>query len=190
MTATLERRSHREAFEAFYHKYAPVCAGLLRREYASMRSSGLLSASEFEEAIQCAVLEGFDDADTAWESYDPAKGRRQTWVITMVRNRFLRTAAYWVKHAGHRAELNETNAVRADLAEQVVVRHAVEQMMSSLPPLQAEILQLRCVDGLTLEDIAARKAMTVFAVKAHLQRARAAAREILGNNQPVEGVRR
>jgi len=153
-------RGDESAFARLYDRYAPILLGLLLRI--------LRSRAEAEDVLQEVCLQVWQQA----RSFDPARGRPFTWLVTLARSRAIdrlravdsrERAAQ--RSAGDappetaRAEWVDETAIRAERAE--VVRTALEE----LPEEQRQVLVLAYLEGMSQSEIAEAKNQPLGTVK-------------------------
>lgn len=73
--------------------------------------------------------------------------------------------------------------------EPLELRADISRVMATLPPHYREILLMRDVDGLTLNEIGKQLGMELAAVKSRVHRARSLMRERLSPNTPISNPR-
>lgn len=136
----------------------------------------------------CKVSADVDDVvqETLWLLYRRIGGLRAIgsvsgWLFAIVRRECLRFAA---RLTGHPVDLDEALADPANEARLVSMpqhelRIDVSRAIESLPSHYREIVLLRDVEELTIDEIAAALMLSREAVKGRLHRARALLREYL-----------
>ncbi len=111
--------------------------------------------------------------------FDPTKGSLRTYLYGAVRN--LARKYHGLRDGD--VDLEDTEIDRSPEASQVFLQQeqsqVIRQAISTLPPLQREVLILFQYEGLTLEEIAAISGIEIGAVKSRLHRARARLKRIL-----------
>jgi RNA polymerase sigma-70 factor, ECF subfamily len=149
------------AFAALYDRYSSILFGLLVRI--------LHSRAEAEDVLQEVFLQVWQQA----RSFDAARGRAFTWLVTLARSRAIdrlrsldsreraarRSAAEATLPANGGEEWADAAASRAERAE--VVRGA----LALLPEEQRQVLLLAYLDGMSQSEIAAAKGQPLGTVK-------------------------
>jgi RNA polymerase sigma-70 factor (ECF subfamily) len=153
-------RGDESAFARVYDRYAPILLGLLLRI--------LRSRAEAEDVLQEVFLQVWQQA----RSFDPARGRAFTWLVTLARSRAIdrlravdsrERAAQ--RSAGDappepaRAEWVDETAIRAERAE------AVRAALAELPEEQRQVLVLAYLEGMSQSEIAEAKNQPLGTVK-------------------------
>jgi RNA polymerase sigma-70 factor (ECF subfamily) len=153
-------RGDESAFARVYDRYSPILLGLLLRI--------LRSRPEAEDVLQEVFLQVWQQA----RSFDPARGRAFTWLVTLARSRAIdrlravdsreRAAQRSAEEAPPAAEAlvwAEDEAARAERAE------AVRGALAELPEEQRQVLVLAYLEGMTQSEIAAAKGQPLGTVK-------------------------
>jgi len=153
-------RGDEPAFAGVYDRYGPILLGLLLRI--------LRSRPEAEDVLQEVFLQVWQQA----RSFDPARGRAFTWLVTLARSRAIdrlrsvdsreRAAQRSAEEAPPAAETQtwaEDDAIRAERAE------AVRGALAELPEEQRQVLVLAYLEGMTQSEIAAAKGQPLGTVK-------------------------
>ncbi len=153
-------RGDEPAFARVYDRYGPILFGLLLRI--------LRSRPEAEDVLQEVFLQVWRQA----RSFDPARGRAFTWLVTLARSRAIdrlravdsreraaRASAEEAPPAGEAQTWAEDDAVRAERAE------AVRGALAELPEEQRQVLVLAYLEGMTQSEIAAAKGQPLGTVK-------------------------
>jgi RNA polymerase sigma-70 factor, ECF subfamily len=137
----------REAFAAFYDRWAPVLFGFCARI--------LRDAGDAEEVLQDVFVQVWKDA----HRFDAARGSIKTWLFTIARSRALdrwrsrRSVEQGFASAG---ELPELPAPAGDPAAQSELSRLVSRQMGRLSAKERTVLTLAYFEGLTQEEIAGR----------------------------------
>ena len=153
-------RGDEAAFARVYDRYGPILLGLMLRI--------LRSRPEAEDVLQEVFLQVWQQA----RSFDPARGRAFTWLVTLARSRAIdrlravdsreraaqRSAADAPPDAAPQSRADE-EAIRAERAE------AVRAALAELPEEQRQVLVLAYLDGMSQSEIAAAKNQPLGAVK-------------------------
>jgi RNA polymerase sigma-70 factor (ECF subfamily) len=136
------------ALSALYDRYKLILFGLLLRI--------LHSRAEAEDCLQEIFLQVWRQAD----SFDEARGRPFTWLVTLARSRAIdrlrslssrdRTARDSAREAVEETSDAVTDAIRSEQSR--VVRAA----LATLPEEQRRVLELAYYEGLTQSEIAGR----------------------------------
>jgi RNA polymerase sigma-70 factor (ECF subfamily) len=163
---TLVRRmagGDRDAFGAFYDRYAPLVYPLIVRIVRDRSDAADVLQDVFWEAWQGAP------------AYDPARGTPEAWMITRARTRSIDR----VRALRRRGETfvppidDEIAAAPAeaggDAAERAEDRGIVRQALQALPPPQREAIELAYYGGLTQTEIAERLKQPLGTVKTRIR---------------------
>ena len=154
-------RGDEPAFAKIYDRYAPILLGLMLRI--------LRSRPEAEDVLQEVFLQVWQQA----RSFDPARGRAFTWLVTLARSRAIdrlravdsreraarRSAEDGPPEAAPESEWADAAAERSEQA--AVVRSA----LAELPDEQRRTLLLAYLDGMSQSEIAARTGQPLGTVK-------------------------
>jgi RNA polymerase sigma-70 factor (ECF subfamily) len=155
-------RGDESAFARVYDHYSPILLGLLLRI--------LRSRAEAEDVLQEVFLQVWQQA----RSFDPARGRPFTWLVTLARSRAidrLRAVDSRERAALRSAEEGavpaqqpaagwaDEEAIRAERAE------AVRDALGELPEEQRQVLVLAYLEGMSQSEIAASKNQPLGTVK-------------------------
>jgi RNA polymerase sigma-70 factor (ECF subfamily) len=163
---TLVRRmaaGDREAFGAFYDRYAPLVYPLIVRIVRDRSDAADVLQDVFWEAWQGA------------SAYDPTRGTPEAWMITRARTR----AIDRVRALRRRAEtfvppVDEGQAAApaeagGDAAERAEDRGVILTALDALPPAQREAIELAYYAGLTQTEIAQRLKQPLGTVKTRIR---------------------
>ena len=147
------------AYASLYDRYSPILLGLLLRI--------LHSRAEAEDVLQEVFLQVWQQA----ASFDPARGRPFTWLVTLARSRAIdrlrsldsrsRTAQASAKEVAPGAEPARTD----DLALNTEYREIVGEALAQLPEEQRRALVLAYLDGMSQSEIAAKTGQPLGTVK-------------------------
>ena len=154
-------RGEEPAFARVYDRYAPILLGLMLRI--------LRSRAEAEDVLQEVFLQVWQQA----RSFDPARGRAFTWLVTLARSRAIdrlravdsreraatRAAVDGTQPAAGRAAWAEEEAILGERAE------AVRAALAELPEEQRQVLVLAYLEGMSQSEIAAAKNQPLGTVK-------------------------
>jgi RNA polymerase sigma-70 factor, ECF subfamily len=153
-------RGDESAFAKIYDRYSPILLGLLLRI--------VRNRPEAEDVLQEVFLQVWQQA----RSFDPARGRAFTWLVTLARSRAIdrlrsvdsreRAAQRSAEESPPAAEAQtwaEDDAIRAERAE------AVRGALAELPEEQRQVLVLAYLEGMTQSEIAAAKNQPLGTVK-------------------------
>ena len=164
-------RGDESAFASLYDRYSPILFGLLLRI--------LRDRPEAEDCLQEVFLQIWQRAP----SFDPARGRAFTWLVTLARSR----AIDRLRSAGAR-----TRTEQAAFAEQVdTVADAdaeafrseqgafVRGALAEIPEEQRRALLLAYFEGLSQSEIAARLGQPLGTVKTRMRTGMMRLRELL-----------
>jgi RNA polymerase sigma factor (sigma-70 family) len=130
---------------------------------------------------QDAVQEGFMAAWRTAVSYDPARGKAATWLLTFVHRRAVDAVRREDRRRGDPVDplpvrASETVDESAELREQ---RRAVQAALAQLPVEQREALELAYYGGLTQSELAERLGVPLGTVKSRMFAALGRLRELL-----------
>jgi RNA polymerase sigma-70 factor (ECF subfamily) len=161
------------ALEQLYDRYRLILFGLLLRI--------LHSRAEAEDCLQEVFLQVWRRA----ASFDEARGRPFTWLVTLARSRAIdrlrsqasrhRTAQDAAREAVEEVSDAVTDAISSERSR--VVRRALD----SLPEEQRRVLELAYFDGLTQTEIAARLGQPLGTVKTRTRSGMLKLKEMLGD---------
>jgi len=149
------------AYASLYDRYSPILFGLLLRI--------LHSRAEAEDVLQEVFLQVWQQA----RSFDPARGRAFTWLVTLARSRAidrLRAVDSRERAARRSAEDGRPEAApeseRADAAaERSEQASVVRAALAELPEEQRRTLLLAYLDGMSQSEIASRTGQPLGTVK-------------------------
>ena len=122
------------------------------------------------------------------ESYDPARGRLLSWLMSVTRNRAIDERRRLTRRTRTEDQSDEPTAdlremdgrddpqLAASLAD---VRRAVRTAMDSLPPAQRRVIELAYFAGLTQTEIAERTGVPLGTVKTRVRLAMRKLRDTL-----------
>lgn len=162
-----------QALATLYDRHAPTMFGLAKGVLGDRRDA--------EDLVHDVFLEAWKRA----AGYDASRGSVRTWLLVMTRSRALdrrRALANRRRHARESANGELGNApthVEAD-GLRGVDRVRALAAISSLPEGQRRVVQMRCLEGLSCKEIAARCGLPTGTVKSRLARALHALRVRLG----------
>ena len=166
-------RGDEQAFAALYDRYSPVVFGLLLRI--------LHSRAEAEDVLQEVFLQAWQRAAT----YDEARGRPFTWLVTLARSRAIDrlrlTSARDRAANANAAELDFDNTV-VDAVEETLRSErgaVVRRALAAIPEEQRRPLLLAYAEGLTQTEIAARLNEPLGTVKTRMRSGMSKLREML-----------
>lgn len=154
-------RGDEAAFARVYDRYSPILLGLLLRI--------LRSRAEAEDVLQEVFLQVWQQA----RSFDPARGRPFTWLVTLSRSRAidrLRAVDSRERAAQRSAEEAPPDAAAPqDWADEEAIRseraEAVRDALGELPEEQRQVLLLAYLEGMSQSEIAAAKNQPLGTVK-------------------------
>ena len=148
------------AFASVYDRYSPILLGLLLRI--------LRSRAEAEDVLQEVFLQVWQQA----RSFDQARGRAFTWLVTLARSRAidrLRAVDSRERAAQRSAEGAPPPPAPAAWAEEEAIRaeraEAVHSALEELPEEQRQVLVLAYLEGMSQSEIAAAKNQPLGTVK-------------------------
>ncbi len=162
-----------QALAALYRRWSPVVFTLALR---SLNDRG-----DAEDVTQRTFV-------SAWNSrasYDPAKARLSTWLISIARRRIADTFEARAKVQRLRAEMERLTAPadlvteQTDLSETLLIASELEH----LTPDAREVMRLAFYDDLTHDEIARRTGMPLGTVKSHIRRSLTRMRDRLEVNR-------
>ncbi|MDT7809378.1 MAG: polymerase sigma-70 factor, subfamily [Acidobacteriota bacterium] len=153
-------RGDESAFAQVYDRYSPILLGLLLRI--------LRSRPEAEDVLQEVCLQVWQQA----RSFDPARGRAFTWLVTLARSRAidrLRAVDSRERAALRSAEDAPVEVAGAEWADDAAIRgeraEAVRGALAELPEEQQQVLVLAYLEGMSQSEIAAAKNQPLGTVK-------------------------
>jgi RNA polymerase sigma-70 factor (ECF subfamily) len=153
-------RGDEAAFARVYDRYSPILLGLLLRI--------LRSRAEAEDVLQEVCLQVWQQA----RSFDPARGRPFTWLVTLARSRAidrLRAVDSRERAAQRSAEDAPPDAAPQAWADEEAIRaeraEAVRDALGELPEEQRQVLLLAYLEGMSQSEIAAAKNQPLGTVK-------------------------
>ena len=148
------------AFARVYDSYAHILLGLMLRI--------LRSRPEAEDVLQEVFLQVWQRA----HSFDAARGRAFTWLVTLARSRAidrLRSVGSRERAAKASAEDAPPESEPAEWADAAAVRaeraEAVQAALAELPEEQRQVLVLAYLEGMSQSEIAASKNQPLGTVK-------------------------
>jgi RNA polymerase sigma-70 factor (ECF subfamily) len=160
------------ALASLYDRYRLILFGLILRI--------LHSRPEAEDVLQDVFIQVWKNA----ASFDDARGRPFTWLVTLARSRAIdrlralgsrqRVADEAMQAAPESVSDSEADALQSE--QRVVVRDALKE----LPAEQREALVLAYFEGLTQTEIAARLNAPLGTVKTRMRSGMIKLRELLG----------
>jgi RNA polymerase sigma-70 factor (ECF subfamily) len=154
------RQGDERALEALYRRWSPVVFTF------ALRSLG--DRADAEDVTQ----KTFVSAWTSRQSYDPAKARLSTWLVTIARRRIADMHEARARMRALQVELERVAApdemvgAEVDLGDRLLLADEIER----LEPDARQVVRMAFYDDLTHEQIAARLAMPLGTVKSHLRR--------------------
>jgi RNA polymerase sigma-70 factor, ECF subfamily len=163
---TLVRRmaaGDREAFGAFYDRYAPLVYPLIMRIVRDRTDAADVLQDVFWEAWQGA------------RAYDPARGTPEAWMITRARTRAIdRVRALRRRGETFVPPIDEGLAAAppeggGDAAERAEDRGVIRTALEALPAAQREAIELAYYAGLTQTEIAQRLKQPLGTVKTRIR---------------------
>jgi RNA polymerase sigma-70 factor (ECF subfamily) len=123
-----------------------------------------------------------------WPDYDPGRPLRP-WLAGIA----VRVAHDFRKRAGRELPIGTVNpADETPDAEQRLgagrSRSVVAQALAALPPRQRELVEMADLEGLTIHEICARQAVSLFAAYARLRKAREAFARAVRRQRTIDTV--
>ena len=153
-------RGDEAAFARVYDRYSAILLGLLLRI--------LRSRAEAEDVLQEVFLQVWQQA----RSFDPARGRPFTWLVTLARSRAidrLRAVDSRERAAQRSAEGAPPDAAPQGRADEDAIRaeraEVVRDALGELPEEQRQVLLLAYLEGMSQSEIAAAKNQPLGTVK-------------------------
>ena len=148
------------AFASLYDRYGPILFGLLLRI--------LHSRPEAEDVLQEVFLQVWQQA----RSFDAARGRAFTWLVTLARSRAidrLRALDSRERAARRSAEDAPPQGEGEEAADDAALREeragVVREALAALPDEQRQVLLLAYLDGMSQSEIAAARGQPLGTVK-------------------------
>ena len=155
---TRSAEGDRAAFMELHDRYAPRILGLLVK---IMRNR-----TDAEDALQNVALDLWRRAD----SYNPALGSAQTWILMVARARAIDLLRKSARPGRAPVELADTDAPSADApAADPADRSRVHRALAALPPEQRTPIDLAFYRGLTREQIAGALGIPIGTVKTRIR---------------------
>lgn len=154
------RRGDERALEELYRRWSPVIFTL------ALRLLG--DRGDAEDVTQKA----FVSAWTSRASYDPAKGRISTWLVTITRRRIAdtleaRTRVRTLQEQLQRfASPDGLTTPEVDLGDRLLLASEIDR----LEPDARRVVRLAFYDDLTHDQISERLQMPLGTVKSHIRR--------------------
>jgi RNA polymerase sigma-70 factor (ECF subfamily) len=167
----------RDAFGAFYDRYASLAFGVVRR---IVRDAG---------AAEDVLQEVFWELWQAASEYDPGRGTPEAWVIMRARSRGIDRA---------RSVRRRSDMVRTGLDEATTTGGAVDAenpgvraeqrglvrgALGQLPENQREVIELAYFDGFTQTEIAERTKQPLGTVKTRMRLGLERLRSLVGSQR-------
>lgn len=176
-------RGDEKAFAALYDRYSAILFGLLLRI--------LHSRAEAEDVLQEVFLQVWRRAST----FDAARGRAFTWLVTLARSRAIdrlrasnsrervvAQAAASSSSSGGGGQFEFETSSAGDAVEDAIRSEesaVVRGALARIPEEQRRALLLAYVEGLTQTEIAARLQQPLGTVKTRMRAGMSKLREIL-----------
>jgi RNA polymerase sigma factor (sigma-70 family) len=163
-------RADEDALAELYDRFGRIAYGFALR---ILRDPALA-----QDAVQDAML-------TAWRtaaSFDPARGRASTWLLTLVHRRAVDVVR---REDRRRAQpLDDAPIASGDATDETAAvreqRRAVQAALAELPPEQREALELAYYGGLSQSQLAERLGVPLGTVKSRTFAGLASLRDLLG----------
>lgn len=168
-------------FDAIYRSLSPAVLGYLR-------SQGLTDPEGSTNEVFLRVFRG-------WEGFEGSTTQLRSWVFTVAHNLVVDERRFAARRPAPAevttAELPGLSGgdVEADALVRLIDAD-LHRVLDMLVPAQRDVLLLRFVADLSLEDVATATGRSVGAVKAVQHRALDSLRRILGANSFSEAVSR
>ena len=176
---TLVRRmaaGDREAFGAFYDRYAPLVFPLIVRI--------VRDRSDAADVLQDVFWEAWQGAPT----YDPGRGTPEAWMITRARTRAIdRVRAVRRRGETFVPPVDESRAAApaergGDAAERAEDRGVIRTALQTLSQPQREAIELAYYAGLTQTEIADRVRQPLGTVKTRIRLGLERLRDVVGRS--------
>jgi RNA polymerase sigma-70 factor (ECF subfamily) len=164
------RLSHDEALTVLFDRYHRLVLSIALK---ILRDSG-----EAEDLVQDVFLNLHQTA----VRFDPARGNTKAWVIQMAYRRSYNRRQYLATRAFYSAEEVQQLVEKAMLPfglQTPESRHLAAQMLDQVHGPQRRALQLVCLQGLTMEEVAAKMGESVGNVRHHYYRGLAHLRAVV-----------
>jgi RNA polymerase sigma-70 factor (ECF subfamily) len=164
------------AWDEFYQEHVQELYGFVFR---LVRGDHPAAADVFQDT--------WLDAIDHIEQFDPTRGELRTWLFAIARRR---VALYWRKRissnpirlAGqldHAAESEDGAILPDEVVEQLERAAVVRASLLAIPPDHRQMLTDKYVEGLSLEQIAAKTGKSLKSVESRLSRGREQLRSLL-----------
>lgn len=172
-------RGDEGALARLYDRHHSTLFGLLLRI--------LNDRAEAEDLLQDVFVQFWQQA----ASFDEARGRAFTWMVTITRSRAIdrlraRGSSERTASAAAREQLDVTSDASADAAR-AEEREIVRRALLEVPPEQRQALLLAYFEGLSQTEIAERTGSPLGTVKTRTRAGMAKLRELLGRRLGVKG---
>jgi len=165
------------AWDGFYQEHIHELYGFVFR---LVRGNHPAAADVFQDT--------WLDAIDHIEQFDPKRGELRAWLFGIARRR---VALYWRKRMSsnavrlttrleHTAEGTDGAVLPADILDQLEQGAVVRASLLALPPDRRQVLTDKYVEGLSVDQIAAKTGRSLKSVESHLSRAREQLRSLLG----------
>ncbi|HEX8476515.1 MAG TPA: sigma-70 family RNA polymerase sigma factor [Pyrinomonadaceae bacterium] len=170
-------RGDEKAFASLYDTYNSILLGLLLRI--------LNSRVEAEDVLQEVFLQVWQRAST----FDEARGRPFTWLVTLTRSRAIDRlrSSNARERTALAAALDAPESTSDDDASDEVVRseqsELVHRALDAIPEEQRRTLLLAYFEGLTQTEIAERLKQPLGTVKTRMRAGMIKLRELLGKRR-------
>ena len=166
----LVARGDEQALAELYDRFGRVAYGIAVRV--------VRDASLAEDAVQDAFM-------TAWRtaaSFDPARGKASTWLLTLVHRRAVDVVRREERRRGD--PLDDAPVASGDATDESAEvreeRRRVQSALAQLPPDQREALELAYYGGLTQTELAERLGVPLGTIKSRMFTALSRLRDLLG----------
>ena len=164
-------RGEETALASLYDRYRLILFGLILRI--------LHSRAEAEDCLQEVFLQVWRSAS----SFDEARGRPFTWLVTLARSRAIdRLRAQDSRDRVAQASAREVVEVTSDAVTDAISAErsaVVREALAELPPEQRHVLELAYFEGLTQSEIAARTGSPLGTIKTRMRTGMIKLRELL-----------
>ena len=150
--------------------------------FLNIALSNLHNGSDAEDAVQQAFS---DIADKPEKFFSIPRSKRVNYVFTIVRNisidMFNKRNRILTEKLGDESPLDSISLEDAVIGR--IAEDRLKEFISGLPPLQKNVLMLRCMHGLSIADTAQALNISQSAVKERLRLARKAIKDFIDREE-------